>query len=124
MNRRGFIKLSGTTLFIAGFMGIEKLPIFKPEYEPVCITLQDCDDALEFWRHFNGNKPAKISGIPPKLEVIFNEMKATGITPKNQFEFKMAIVKEIATCKKLFNDELFGPIVKECKNMLKSKFIS
>jgi hypothetical protein len=73
----------------------------------VVITADDCNAALDFWKHFQ-------IPIPTELEQAM-AMFAKSPDFTNQEEVKLQICKAIASSDhKAFKDEMFTKIVEEC----------
>ena len=73
----------------------------------VVISPEDCNAALDFWRHFNIPIPAELQGAMDKF--------AKESTFANQELVKLEICRAISTQDhEAFKDELFSKIVEEC----------
>jgi hypothetical protein len=76
----------------------------------VVITADDCNAALDFWRHFN-------IPIPAMLETAMSAFSADP-SYANQEEVKMQVCKAIADSQhEAFKDDMFSKIVEECKTI-------
>jgi hypothetical protein len=76
----------------------------------VAITAEDCNAALDFWRHFN---------IPISTE-LQNAMDSFSRDPsfENQQKVKFYVCKAIVeTDHPAFKDEMFSKIAEECENV-------
>lgn len=73
----------------------------------VVITPEDCNAALDFWRHFE-------IPIPAALQTAFDSF-AANVTFENQEKVKLEICRAISeTDHEAFKDEMFQRIVEEC----------
>jgi hypothetical protein len=73
----------------------------------VVISPEDCNAALDFWRHFN-------IPIPQDLQTAFDEFSKDP-SFVNQNKVKLQVTKAIAeTDHAAFKDEMFTKIVEEC----------
>lgn len=73
----------------------------------VVISPEDCNAALDFWRHFN-------IPIPQALQDAFDTF-AKDVTFPNQEKVKLEICRAISeTDHEAFKDEMFKKIVEEC----------
>lgn len=114
MNRRRFvIKLGGTLLLAAGMMGMDKLPIFEPQYSPVVMTKDDVLSVREFWETFNIEMPDMLNVACTNIE------NSNKITPKLQYELKIALLKAIvkSPCQ-VFSEPEFAMIKDDCESEL------
>lgn len=76
----------------------------------VTISPEDCNAALDFWRHFN-------VPISDDLQAAMDAFAAES-TFENQQRVKLAITKAISTSDhECFKDELFSKIVEECSGV-------
>lgn len=74
--------------------------------QKVAISPEDCNAALDFWRHFNIPIPADLQGAMDGF--------AKDPTWQNQEVVKLAICKAISeTDHQAFKDEMFSKIVEE-----------
>lgn len=80
------------------------------EKEKVVVSPEDCNAALDFWRHF------KID-IPANLQTALDNFTAEQ-TYANQQKLKLEICLAISTTDhEAFKDEMFNKIVEECSSV-------
>lgn len=73
----------------------------------VVISPEDCNAALDFWRHFN-------IPIPTELQAALDAFAADS-SYENQDRVKLEVCKAISTTDhEAFKDEMFSKIVEEC----------
>ena len=80
------------------------------ETNKVVISPEDCNAALDFWRHFNIPISAQLQGA----------LDAFAADPsfKNQERVKLEVTRAIATTDhEAFKDEMFTKIVEECEGV-------
>ncbi len=76
----------------------------------VVISSEDCNAALDFWRHFNIPIPADLQKA---LEAF-----AADSSPANQDKVKLEVCKAISTTDhEAFKDPMFEKITQECESM-------
>lgn len=76
----------------------------------VVISPEDCNAALDFWRHFN-------IPIPSNLQTAFDTFAADA-SFENQERVKLEVCKAISeTDHEAFKDEMFKKIVEECSGV-------
>jgi hypothetical protein len=82
-----------------------------PEKEnKVVISPEDCNAALDFWRHFN-------IPIPANLQSAFDTFAAQP-TFENQEKVKLEVCRAIAnTDHEAFKDGMFSKVVSECDSV-------
>ncbi len=76
----------------------------------VVISPEDCNAALDFWRHFNIPIPAELQGA----------LDAFAADPSfiNQEKVKLEVCRAISTTDhEAFKDEMFSKIVEECEGV-------
>lgn len=75
--------------------------------QEVVISPEDCNAALDFWRHFN-------IPIPAALQSALDDFAASPDFP-NQQKVKLEICRAISTTDhEAFKDDMFSKIVEEC----------
>jgi hypothetical protein len=75
--------------------------------QKVVISAEDCNAALDFWRHFN-------IPIPSALQLAMDAF-AQDQSIANQNKVKLEVCKAISqTDHEAFNDDMFKKIVEEC----------
>lgn len=80
------------------------------EEKKVVISPEDCNAALDFWRHFN-------IPIPEQFQKAMDDFSKSP-TFENQQAVKLEICRAISTTDhEAFKDELFKKIVEECGNV-------
>lgn len=80
------------------------------EEKKVVISPEDCNAALDFWRHFN-------IPIPANLQTALDKFAADP-SFDNQEKVKFEVVHAIATTEhEAFKDEMFQKIVQECEGI-------
>lgn len=80
------------------------------EEKKVVISPEDCNAALDFWRHFNIPISADLQGALDKF--------AADPSFENQEKVKFEVVRSIATTDhEAFKDEMFKKIVEECEGL-------
>lgn len=73
----------------------------------VVISPEDCNAALDFWRHFN-------IPIAPALQAAMDQFAADA-SFENQEKVKLEICRAISTTDhEAFKDDMFSKIVEEC----------
>lgn len=83
---------------------------FPEEKNKVVISPEDCNAALDFWRHFE-------IPIPSALQEAFDAFSAEP-NFTNQQKVKLEICRAISTTDhEAFKDEMFEKIVEECANV-------
>ena len=88
-------------------MSEENKNSLEKEDQKVVISAEDCNAALDFWRHFN-------IPIPEALQTAMDNFSSNA-TFLNQQKVKLEICKAIAfTDHEAFKDEMFSKIVEEC----------
>lgn len=76
----------------------------------VVISPEDCNAALDFWRHFN-------IPIPDALQAALDAFAADS-SFENQEKVKLEVCKAIATTDHdAFKDDMFSKIVEECEGV-------
>lgn len=76
----------------------------------VVISAEDCNAALDFWRHFNIPIPAELQGA---LDAF-----AADPTFQNQEKVKLEVCRAISTTDhEAFKDDMFSKIVEECEGV-------
>lgn len=76
----------------------------------VSISPEDCNAALDFWRHFN-------IPIPPALQAALDTFAADP-SYVNQDKVKLEICRAISTTDhEAFKDDMFSKIVEECEGV-------
>ena len=78
--------------------------------EEIVISPEDCNAALDFWRHFNIPIPANLQGA----------LDAFAADPSyaNQEKIKLEVCNAIGqTDHEAFKDDMFGKIVEECNGV-------
>lgn len=76
----------------------------------VVISAEDCNAALDFWRHFN-------IPIPPELQASF-DLFAKDPSYVNQQGVKLNICKAISeSSHEAFKDDMFSKILEECSGV-------
>lgn len=76
----------------------------------VVISPEDCNAALDFWRHFNIPIPASLQGA---LDAF-----AADPSIENQDKVKLEVCKAISTTDhEAFKDDMFSKIVEECEGV-------
>ena len=84
----------------------ESSPVLEKENK-VVISAEDCNAALDFWRHFN-------IPIPDALQESF-DLFSKDPTFENQNKVKLEVCRAISeTDHEAFKDEMFQKIVEEC----------
>lgn len=82
----------------------------EAELQKIVITPEDCNAALDFWRHFN-------IPIPSYLQEAFDGFSKDP-SFDNQEVMKLALCKAISeTDHEAFKDEMFGQIVTETSSV-------
>lgn len=79
----------------------------QEKQQSVVITADDCNAALDFWRHFN-------IPIPSELQSAFDAF-ANNPSLENQDKVKLEVCRAISeTDHEAFKDDMFSKIVEEC----------
>lgn len=82
----------------------------QEEKNKVVISPEDCNAALDFWRHFN-------IPIPADLQSAMDNFAASQTFDAQQ-RVKLEIAKAISTSEhEAFRDEMFKKIVEECEGV-------
>lgn len=76
----------------------------------VVVSPEDCNAALDFWRHFN-------IPIAPELQKALDDFSADP-SFENQEKMKLEVCKAISTTDhEAFKDDMFKRITEECESM-------
>jgi hypothetical protein len=82
----------------------------QKEDKKVVLSPEDCNAALDFWKHFNIPIP---QGLSDAIDLF-----SANSTIENQDKIKLEICKAIATSDhEAFKDEMFSKIVTECETV-------
>lgn len=89
-------------------MSEQQVPAGKEKEQKIVISPEDCNAALDFWRHFN-------IPISPELQGAMDAFAADP-TFVNQEKVKLEICRAISTSDhEAFKDDMFSKIVEECE---------
>ena len=96
---------------VLGIVGI-RMPDFFVEYDPVMITMEDVDNILEYWDHFELKMPKKLNQLCQRFK------SGEEITPRSQHELKVQLCRALMTEKHMYSEVMFKPVVQEAKKFL------